>query len=60
LDCQDYKDNIKIVAIDLADRPAWYKEKVDPQNKDPAKKQFAEALLAFTDAFNIAILIYSL
>ena len=27
---------------------------------DPAKKQFAEALLAFTDAFNIAILIYSL
>ncbi|KAG2620084.1 hypothetical protein PVAP13_3NG157200 [Panicum virgatum] len=59
LDCQDYKDNIKIVAIDLADRPAWYKEKVDPENKDPAKKQFAEALLAFTDAFNIAILIYS-
>ena len=29
-------------------------------SQDPAKKQFAEALLAFTDAFNIAILIYSL
>ena len=28
-------------------------------SQDPAKKQFAEALLAFTDAFNIAILIYS-
>ncbi|KAG2648109.1 hypothetical protein PVAP13_1NG050608 [Panicum virgatum] len=36
LDCQDYKglqDNIKIVAIDVADRPAWYKEKDDPENK---------------------------
>jgi len=29
-------------------------------SQDPAKKQFAEALLAFTDAFNIAILIYNL
>jgi len=57
---QGLHDKIKIVAIDLADRPAWYKEKDDPENKDPAKKQFAEALLAFTDAFNIAILIYSL
>jgi len=81
-------DKIKIVAIDLADRPAWYKEKVYPENKvpslehnnqvkgesldlvkyidsnfegpsllpdDPAKKQFAEELLAFTDAFNKAL-----
>ena len=29
-------------------------------SQDPAKKQFAEELLAFTDAFNKAILIYSL
>jgi hypothetical protein len=27
------QDKIKIVAIDLADRPAWYKEKVYPENK---------------------------
>jgi glutathione S-transferase len=27
------QDKIKIVAIDLADRPAWYKEKVYPGNK---------------------------
>ncbi|RLN16147.1 hypothetical protein C2845_PM02G29660 [Panicum miliaceum] len=82
------QDKIKIVAIDLADRPTWYKEKVYPENKvpslehnnqvkgesldlvkyidsnfegpsllpdDPAKKQFAEELLAFTDAFNKAL-----
>ncbi|OEL26140.1 Protein IN2-1-like protein B [Dichanthelium oligosanthes] len=81
-------DKIKIVAIDLADRPAWYKEKVYPENKvpslehnnqvkgesldlvkyidsnfegpslipdDPARKQFAEELLAYTDAFNKAL-----
>ncbi|XP_025794550.1 protein IN2-1 homolog B isoform X1 [Panicum hallii] len=82
------QDKIKIVAIDLADRPTWYKEKVYPENKvpslehnnqvkgesldlvkyidsnfegpsllpdDPAKKHFAEELLAFTDAFNKAL-----
>ncbi|KAK7285120.1 hypothetical protein RJT34_19880 [Clitoria ternatea] len=27
------QDNIKLVPIDLADRPAWYKEKVYPPNK---------------------------
>ncbi|PWZ05026.1 Protein IN2-1 B [Zea mays] len=81
------QDKIKIVAIDLADRPAWYKEKVYPENKvpslehdnqvkgesldlvkyidsnfegpsllpeDPAKQQFAEELLGYTDAFNKA------
>ncbi|WVZ56532.1 hypothetical protein U9M48_007045 [Paspalum notatum var. saurae] len=80
-------DKVKIVAIDLADRPAWYKEKVYPENKvpslehnnqvkgesldlvkyidsnfegpsllpeDPAKKQFAEELLVYTDVFNKA------
>eukprot|EP00267_Zea_mays_P046839 XP_020399247.1 IN2-1 protein isoform X1 [Zea mays] len=30
------QDKIKIVAIDLADRPAWYKEKVYPENKVPS------------------------
>ncbi|KAI4994768.1 hypothetical protein ZWY2020_034409 [Hordeum vulgare] len=30
------QDKIKIVAVDLADRPAWYKEKVYPQNKVPS------------------------
>ncbi|VAI06967.1 unnamed protein product [Triticum turgidum subsp. durum] len=30
------QDKIKIVGIDLADRPAWYKEKVYPQNKVPS------------------------
>ena len=30
---QGLHDKIKIVAIDLADRPAWYKEKVYPENK---------------------------
>ncbi|XP_034571121.1 protein IN2-1 homolog B isoform X1 [Setaria viridis] len=82
------QDKIKIVAIDLADRPSWYKEKVYPENKvpslehnnqvkgesldlvkyidsnfegpsllpdDPAKQQFAEELLAYTDAFNKAL-----
>ncbi|TVU47476.1 hypothetical protein EJB05_07079 [Eragrostis curvula] len=29
-------DKVKIVAIDLADRPAWYKEKVYPENKVPS------------------------
>jgi hypothetical protein len=30
---QGLQDKIKIVAIDLADRPTWYKEKVYPENK---------------------------
>ncbi|CAM0872605.1 unnamed protein product [Alopecurus aequalis] len=30
------QDEIKIVGIDLADRPAWYKEKVYPANKVPS------------------------
>jgi hypothetical protein len=30
---QGLQDKVKIVAIDLADRPAWYKEKVYPENK---------------------------
>jgi len=30
------QDKIKLVAIDLGDKPAWYKEKVYPENKVPA------------------------
>ncbi|GAA0154596.1 transferase [Lithospermum erythrorhizon] len=30
------QDKIKLVPIDLEDRPAWYKEKVYPENKVPA------------------------
>lgn len=79
------QDKIKLVPIDLANRPAWYKEKVYPENKvpalehdnkiigesldlvryldahfegpallpdDPAKREFAEELLTYTDTFN--------
>lgn len=79
------QDKIKLVPINLANRPTWYKEKVYPGNKvpslehenkvigesldllkyvedhfggpkllpeDPAKKEFAEELLAYTDKFN--------
>ncbi|KAJ0978492.1 hypothetical protein J5N97_013966 [Dioscorea zingiberensis] len=78
-------DKIKLVVIDLQNRPSWYKEKVYPENKvpslehnnavkgesldlikyidvhfegpallpdDPAKQQFAEELLSYTDTFN--------
>ncbi|KAL3531880.1 hypothetical protein ACH5RR_005401 [Cinchona calisaya] len=30
------QDKIQLVAIDLGDRPAWYKEKVYPENKVPS------------------------
>ncbi|KAJ4753969.1 Glutathione S-transferase [Rhynchospora pubera] len=30
------QDKIKLVAIDLGDRPTWYKEKVYPENKVPS------------------------
>ncbi|CAI0388915.1 unnamed protein product, partial [Linum tenue] len=78
------QDKIKLVGIDLSNRPAWYAEKVYPPNKvpalehngkiigesldlikyldsnfegpsllpdDPAKKQLAEELFAYTDTF---------
>ncbi|XP_071710002.1 glutathione S-transferase L3-like [Rutidosis leptorrhynchoides] len=83
------QDKIKLVAIDLENRPAWYKEKVYPENKvpslehnnkiigesldllryleehfegskllpeDPAKKEFAEELLTYTDTFNKTVI----
>ncbi|XP_077213594.1 glutathione S-transferase L3-like isoform X2 [Tasmannia lanceolata] len=82
------QDDIKLVPIDLQNRPAWYKEKVYPTNKvpalehnneirgesldlvkyidshfkgpallpdDPAKREFAEDLLSYSDTFYKAI-----
>ncbi|KAF9595194.1 hypothetical protein IFM89_037780 [Coptis chinensis] len=34
--CKGLQEKIKLVAIDLNDRPAWYKEKLYPANKVPA------------------------
>ncbi|XP_044461474.1 protein IN2-1 homolog B-like [Mangifera indica] len=34
--CKGLQDKIELVAIDLEDRPAWYKEKVYPPNKVPS------------------------
>lgn len=34
--CKGLQDKIKLVAIDLENRPAWYKEKVYPENKVPS------------------------
>eukprot|EP00262_Sarcandra_glabra_P014366 TRINITY_DN41_c0_g2_i1.p1 TRINITY_DN41_c0_g2~~TRINITY_DN41_c0_g2_i1.p1 ORF type:complete len:240 (-),score=44.56 TRINITY_DN41_c0_g2_i1:212-931(-) len=79
------QEQIKLVPLDLDNRPAWYKEKVYPSNKvpalehnkevqgesldlikyinsnfegpallpdDPAKREFAEELLTYSDTFN--------
>ncbi|KAG2690385.1 hypothetical protein I3760_09G184000 [Carya illinoinensis] len=79
------QDEIKLVPLNLGNRPAWYKEKVYPENKvpalehngkvigesldlikyvdsnfglpsllpeDPAKREFAEELITYTDTFN--------
>ncbi|KAJ9159995.1 hypothetical protein P3X46_025440 [Hevea brasiliensis] len=86
--CKGLQDKIKLVPIDLQNRPSWYKEKVYPPNKvpslehnhevkgesldlikyidsnfdgpsllpeDPAKKELAEELFAYTDSFNKAL-----
>lgn len=34
--CKGLQDKIKLVPIDLQDRPAWYKQKVYPANKVPS------------------------
>ncbi|GER42536.1 glutathione S-transferase family protein [Striga asiatica] len=34
--CKGLQDTIKLVPIDLKNRPTWYKEKVYPENKVPA------------------------
>ncbi|KAB1223931.1 Glutathione S-transferase L1 [Morella rubra] len=79
------QEKIELVPINLQNRPAWYKEKLYPENKvpslehngkiigesldlikyvdsnfegpsllpnDPAKREFAEELIAYTDTFN--------
>ncbi|RZB85730.1 Glutathione S-transferase L3 isoform B [Glycine soja] len=43
---------MKLVPIDLQNRPAWYKEKVYPENKDPTKNEFGEHLISHVDTFN--------
>ncbi|KAE8783169.1 Protein IN2-1 [Hordeum vulgare] len=86
--CKGLQDEIKLVAINLEDKPAWYKEKVYPQGtvpslehdgkvtgesldlikyidtnfqgpaflpQDPAKRQFADELIAYADAFTRAL-----
>ncbi|CAL5403868.1 unnamed protein product [Camellia sinensis] len=77
------QEKIKLVPIDLQNRPTWYKEKVYPPNKvpslehnnevkgesldlrnrahtlgmqDPAKRQFGEELLSYTDSFNKGVI----
>ncbi|XP_073113318.1 protein IN2-1 homolog B-like isoform X5 [Elaeis guineensis] len=50
--CKGLQEKIKLVPIDLQNRPAWYKEKVYPPNKDPAKRQFAEELFSYIDSLN--------
>ncbi|XBI70940.1 hypothetical protein VPH35_065296 [Triticum aestivum] len=85
---QGLQEEIKLVAINLEDKPAWYKEKVYPQGtvpslehdgkvtgesldlikyidsnfhgpallpQDPAKRQFADELIAYADAFTKAL-----
>ncbi|XP_027364190.1 glutathione S-transferase L3-like [Abrus precatorius] len=38
------EDKIKLVPIDLQDRPAWYKEKVYPENKVPSLEHNGKVL----------------
>ncbi|KAK7345622.1 hypothetical protein VNO77_16229 [Canavalia gladiata] len=38
------ENDIKLVAIDLQDRPAWYKEKVYPENKVPSLEHNGKVL----------------
>lgn len=82
------QDTIKLVPLNLQNRPSWYGEKVYPPNKvpslehngkiigesldltkylesnfegpsllpdDPAKREFAEELFAYTDTFNMTV-----
>ncbi|XP_051181861.1 protein IN2-1 homolog A [Lolium perenne] len=87
--CKGLQDEIKLVAINLEDKPAWYKDKVyHPQGtvpslehngkvtgesldlikyidsnfqgpallpQDPAKREFADELIAYADAFTKAL-----
>jgi glutathione S-transferase len=86
--CKGLQDEIKLVSINLEDKPAWYKEKVYPQGtvpslehngkvvgesldlikyidsnfqgpallpQDAAKRQFADELIAYANAFTKAL-----
>uniref|UniRef100_A0A2P2JKY9 In2-1 family protein n=1 Tax=Rhizophora mucronata TaxID=61149 RepID=A0A2P2JKY9_RHIMU len=50
------QDKIKLVPLDLKNRPAWYREKVYPVNKDSARRQFAEELISYSDKFNYIVI----
>ncbi|KAL6011153.1 hypothetical protein ACLOJK_001597 [Asimina triloba] len=89
---EEQKDTIKLVPINLDNRPAWYKEKVYPDSEDlpnvpslehnnqvkgesldllkyidsnfegpsllpddPAKREFADELISYSDSFNATI-----
>nr|KJB36803.1 hypothetical protein B456_006G177600 [Gossypium raimondii] len=49
--CKGLQDKIKLVPLNLQNRPAWYKEKVYPENKDADKKEYFETLLSHMDEF---------
>ncbi|KAK7337011.1 hypothetical protein VNO77_17568 [Canavalia gladiata] len=42
--CKGLQDKIKLVPIDLKNRPSWYKDKVYPQNKVPSLEHNGKVL----------------
>ncbi|CAN0909351.1 Glutathione S-transferase L2, chloroplastic [Linum grandiflorum] len=42
--CKGLQDEIKLVPLDLKDRPSWYKDKVYPPNKVPALEHNNEVI----------------
>jgi hypothetical protein len=56
---QGLQDKIKIVAIDLADRPAWYKEKVYPENKVCLTNLLSPLLFRFSKVHGYFVLHFS-
>ncbi|KQK22242.1 hypothetical protein BRADI_1g66035v3, partial [Brachypodium distachyon] len=53
--CKGLQKKIELVPLEMADRPAWYKE-IYPKNTDSEKRRFADELLAYSDTFNLAML----
>ncbi|KAJ1395992.1 Thioredoxin-like superfamily [Sesbania bispinosa] len=49
---QGLQDKIKLVPIDLLNRPAWYKEKVYPENKVPSLEHNGKVLGESLDLIN--------
>ncbi|XP_038905557.1 glutathione S-transferase L3-like isoform X2 [Benincasa hispida] len=46
---RNYKDKIKLVPLNLQNRPAWYKEKVNPTNKVPALEHNGKVIVESLD-----------